>query len=85
MVAELGICLDKTCVHFVDSSRFGHALKRTVLGMVGREGGFRATIFAPKTSYLFGPTAGGLALAEDFSISAIPFLANSASSGCLAR
>jgi len=48
-------------------------------------GGFRATIFAPKTSYLFGPTAGGLALAEDFSISAIPFLANSASSGCLAR
>ena len=46
---------------------------------------FSAREIVQQQAYLSGPTAGGLALADDFSISARPFLASWMSSGCVAR
>jgi hypothetical protein len=93
MVADLGIDSHKSCVHFVDSSRIGRCGQDGVYP----EYAFQASrpnrigsnpigeVFMSRCwrlqVYLSGPTAGGLALADDFSISARPFLASSMSSG----
>jgi hypothetical protein len=93
MVADLGIESHKSCVHFVDSSRIGlcglegaypeyafqasgpSRIGSNAIGEVSMSRCWRLQV------YLSGPTAGGFALADDFSISARPFLASSMSSG----